>query len=252
MIAFAIRDPLGILAVVPPSQVKIKGSSPLFKSTVVPTRDEELRLIKKAQSGSIDARNELIDRNLPFVLSAARIHYRVRGKPRHLEYDDLVQACFFGMVRAIEKYDPKKSTGRFIAYAKHWVRHMMDDEIHYSKSYRVPRSVQYQYDRNKLKIDKTRLAVERFCEMSFLPEGYDVHGSETRDSLIAKEEIGVLKRALSKLSPDNLALLKERYVEGLTLREMGDKRNRTKERVRQLLKKIEDDLRESCAEYTSA
>ena len=64
-------------------------------------------------------RDELVGRNLRLVARVAR-HYRGRG----LVYLDLVQEGAFGLMRAIEKFDPAKEV-RFATYAIWWIRHAM-------------------------------------------------------------------------------------------------------------------------------
>src|SRR3989344_6905732 len=65
-------------------------------------QEEELKLIKEAQAGSIEARNKLLLANIRFIIFTAkqnRHHYDTA-----VEIRDLVQEGVFGLMRAIEKY----------------------------------------------------------------------------------------------------------------------------------------------------
>jgi RNA polymerase primary sigma factor len=62
------------------------------------------------------AREALVLHNMPLVLSIA-------GRFRHseLDYDDLIQEGVFGLIKAAERYDPKRGT-RFGTLAVWWIR----------------------------------------------------------------------------------------------------------------------------------
>ncbi|PLS81367.1 MAG: hypothetical protein CYG60_25930 [Actinobacteria bacterium] len=90
------------------------------------TREEEVllsRLSREALPGeetagaaSVDARNELVVRNLRLVVWLANKHLG-RGLP----LEDLVQEGTVGLIRAANKFDPE-SGNRFSTYATWWVR----------------------------------------------------------------------------------------------------------------------------------
>lgn len=80
------------------------------------SREEEARLARAARRGETSARDELVRRNLAFVVAIARKH---AGRGARL--DDLVQEGNVGLLRAIEKFDTKRGT-RFSTYAIWWIR----------------------------------------------------------------------------------------------------------------------------------
>src|SRR5690606_6694583 len=80
------------------------------------TREEERELALRCQAGDPRAREELITRNLPFVVAVAK---RYLGRGARL--DDLVQEGNLGLLRAVEKFDTKKGT-RFSTYSVWWIR----------------------------------------------------------------------------------------------------------------------------------
>jgi RNA polymerase primary sigma factor len=80
------------------------------------TREEEVILSKKAQKGNRAARIELVQNNLPFVVAVAKKHM---GRGARL--DDLIQEGNFGLLKAIEHFDPERGN-RFATYAVWWIR----------------------------------------------------------------------------------------------------------------------------------
>ena len=83
-------------------------------------------------------RDELVRRNLRLVISLAR-HYQDRG----IGYLDLVQEGTFGLMRAIEKFDPAKDV-RFGTYAIWWIWQAMSraQQLHGGAVIRTPTTVQ--------------------------------------------------------------------------------------------------------------
>ncbi len=82
----------------------------------VPTRDEEAALARRIRDGDEEALDELVSRNLRFVVSVAR-RYRGRG----LSLSDLVNEGNVGMIRAARRFDGERGV-RFITYAAWWIR----------------------------------------------------------------------------------------------------------------------------------
>jgi RNA polymerase primary sigma factor len=80
------------------------------------SREEERALAVRARRGNRAARDELVRRHLPLVVSFARI--QARGT---LPLEELVQEGNLGLLRAVEKYDPDAGT-RFSTYALWWIR----------------------------------------------------------------------------------------------------------------------------------
>lgn len=80
------------------------------------SREEERELAKRCRKGDPRAREELIVRNLPFVVAIARRHLN-----RGARLDDLVQEGNLGLLRAVEKFDTARGT-RFSTYAIWWIR----------------------------------------------------------------------------------------------------------------------------------
>lgn len=76
----------------------------------------ERDLAKKTSKGDPEALEELVLRNLRLVIYWAK-RYRSAGLP----LQDLIQEGNIGLMRAAEKFDPRKGT-RFSTYASWWIR----------------------------------------------------------------------------------------------------------------------------------
>ncbi len=81
------------------------------------SREEELALFRRWQlHGDERAREALVRASLRHVVAIARKHRRY-GVP----LSELVAEGNFGVVRALEKFDPTRGT-LFMTYASHWIR----------------------------------------------------------------------------------------------------------------------------------
>ena len=78
-------------------------------------------LVRRAQAGDPQAREELIQHLLPLVNSIARA-YRTTG----LEHPDLVQEGCVGILRALQRFDPDRGVP-FPAYAALWIRQALQE-----------------------------------------------------------------------------------------------------------------------------
>lgn len=80
------------------------------------TAEAERNLAKRTAKGDPRALEDLINRNLRLVVYWAK-RYRSSGLP----IQDLIQEGNIGLMRAAEKFDPRKGT-RFSTYASWWIR----------------------------------------------------------------------------------------------------------------------------------
>jgi RNA polymerase primary sigma factor len=77
---------------------------------------EEIDLAQRIERGDLDAKDELISKNVRLVVSIAR-KYQGQG----LSVNDLVQEGMLGLIRAAEKFDWRKGF-KFSTYATIWIR----------------------------------------------------------------------------------------------------------------------------------
>ena len=118
------------------------------------TFEQERELLKRAQMGNIEARNELIMHNMRLVKSIAG-HYTCAG----LDSDDLISIGSMGLIPAIEKFD-LTSTHKFSTYATYWIKQAIRREIiNQNRVVRVPANVQETYNKIRKATETLRQAL---------------------------------------------------------------------------------------------
>ena len=94
---------------------------------------QEIELARRVQRGDEAAMQELVTRNLRFVISVAK-KYQNRGLP----LVDLIGEGNLGLLTAARKFDPAHGV-KFISYAVWWIRQAILSSIaRYGRTVRVP------------------------------------------------------------------------------------------------------------------
>lgn len=88
----------------------------LIKDIPPLTREEEIKLIPKAQKGNRKARNRLINSLLKYVIKRAKAY-----RCRNLTFMDIIAEGNLGLLDAVRCYNFNKGV-RFITYATFWIR----------------------------------------------------------------------------------------------------------------------------------
>ena len=102
------------------------------------TATEERRLALRVERGDLAAKQRMIEANLRLVVHLARAYQRA---DHGLSLPDLVQEGTFGLVRAVEKFDPRLGH-RFSTYATIWIRQSISRSItNKGRPIRLPASV---------------------------------------------------------------------------------------------------------------
>jgi len=97
---------------------------------------ETAALAQRSRAGDREARNAIVEGNLPLVITVAKL-FRNRG----LEWDELVAAGNLGLIRAAEKYNPAEAM--FSTYATRWIRSVIGKELDENHLIHIPNYMLY-------------------------------------------------------------------------------------------------------------
>ncbi len=148
-------------------------------------------LLKKYRKGDHKALEMLVKGNMRLVRMIAN-RYREQG----VDIEDLVQEGTIGLMRALERYNPKRNV-HFALYAKWWIHQaVIQALINYQTTVRLPVSQVTSYR-------KVRRCIEQY-EQKY---GYEPSESEIEQLLVIDSESASF---LSRL-PDNLSKLSTSY-----------------------------------------
>ena len=97
------------------------------------SREREVELSARIQEGDMEARDELVQANLRFVIDVAK-NYQNRG----LSLSDLISAGNVGLLTAAERFDGTKGY-KFISYAVWWIKQSILQTIaEHARTVRLP------------------------------------------------------------------------------------------------------------------
>ena len=96
-------------------------------------REQEEELSARIKAGDVEARDELVQANLRFVIDVAR-DYQARG----LSLSELISAGNMGLITAAERFDGERGF-KFISYAVWWIKQSILQSIaENSRTVRLP------------------------------------------------------------------------------------------------------------------
>jgi RNA polymerase primary sigma factor len=189
----------------------IAGSTPLSAA-------EEAALARRLKAGEEEARNELVEANLRFVVAVAK-QYKNRG----LSLSELISAGNVGLITAAERFDETRGF-KFISYAVWWIRQAIMQALLEYPTVRVPTN-----RRDMLgKITRTREALQQegaAATTAQLAEKLGLPEEEVEDTLVSGQPVCSLdapfedgeERCLLDLLWDHEALSAEDRLLTLTL-----------------------------------
>lgn len=242
------------------------------------TPEEERDISVKAKAGDKDAQEKLVTSNLRLVISIAR-KYTNMGIP----ILDLIQEGNMGLIKAVEKYEPDKNI-RFSTYSTFWIKQSIlryitssrglirfpsyvYDGISRMKKYIQDYKNRYSHvpslDEICQNLDMRKKEAERYIEVleKGSSTGEEMYGEIAEycssiisddtfeDKVIAKNSNMDLMKKVNMLPSKEREVLIYRYgllnEKVLTLGEIGERMNLTKERIRQIQLEAIDRLRET-------
>ena len=241
------------------------------------TRNEELNLARRAKEGDELAKQKIINSNLRFVVSIAK-QFQNQGLPLM----DLIAEGNIGLLTAIERFDP--DTGNhFISYAVWWIRQSIMKAIsEKSRLIRLPLNrvgtlLQVEKLEEKMRNKGENLSIENIAKtlnvkdediQTVIQSSSEIQSLDSQVSsntviadLIADSSETPLESALkmdiqdivnsllSELTEKEQQIIKMRFgidtFEQMSLLEIGKRFNLTKERIRQIEKRIMEKLMNS-------
>jgi RNA polymerase primary sigma factor len=243
------------------------------------TAEEEAVLAKLVAEGDPKATEKLVKSNLRFVISVAK-EYQNQGLP----LSDLISEGNFGLIKAATKFDPTRGF-RFISYAVWWVKQAIIQSLNdNSRTVRLPVNVSNNVSKLKKlmvkfeQVNGRKPAINDILEddkgnvydMSILlhptcsslndkinEDGDEVMDVIADDSFTRPDEDIYTDEVLKSELNDTLSVLSERErkiiemyfgMDGssMTLEQIGDEYDLTKERIRQIKEKALRKLKNNC------
>jgi len=228
-----------------------------LRKTSLVEKEKEQELFKLYAIGDKNARNEIIKANIRFVVKVA-LQYRTKT----FQLSDLVSEGVCGLVRAIDSFEPSRGL-KFISYAVWWIRAYINRAI-YEKDplVKIPQNKKNEIAkciRNNEKLDDDLEILKSHNDFHIpLDSKINVFSKNTYSDILKNEKedfneesdnIGVdvfLKDIVSELDKREAKAISRIFgLENgfpMTLREVANDMNLSRERIRQLkeigLKKI--------------
>ncbi len=192
------------------------------------SREEEHSLALRARKGDVLAKQKLVQHNLAFVVAMALKHRR-----GPLRLDDVVQEGNLGLMRAVEKFDPRAGT-RFLTYAAWWIRAYIGRYLKGARSSVRPRSgnvAQPDFSLDSAIGEEEDLSyLDRVEDESPSPEDVYLSGESDRE---IRDAVGKVRKRMGDLGWDIVhSRLKQDAPK--TLAEIGKRWGVSRERVRQV------------------
>lgn len=157
--------------------------------------------LQRRLKGGVEAKQTLVERNMPMVFKIVEQQYRWRLRDGHVSTADLVQEGAYALAVAADRFDPVSNQNRFLTYAVFIVRDKLDAAVaagNMAISVPVAALKEFYSARRELTSELGRQPSELELERFFVDGVLDVSPSDSLPSLTS----GVIKiGAMSRKSP---------------------------------------------------
>lgn len=200
----------------------------LIKKNKPLTKKEEMNLWRNfKENNDLSAREKLIKANLKFVPTVAK-QFKGCGLP----FADIIEEGNIGLIKAIDRFDPKKDN-KVISYAVWWIRKCIMEAID-KKGVLDTENIDEVFINTKKSDDENK--IDNNIKY-IIPEKYET--SEDNSSMMNVKQ--VIEELFDGVPERERYIIYDYYgLDGdnpKTLDEIGSEMNLTKERVRQLNEK---------------
>ena len=180
----------------------------------VPTFEEEQELFKRIRNGDIEARNEIIERNLRFVVNIARQFIKANET---LPFPDLIQDGNLGLIEAVDNFDYTLGY-RFNTYSAYWIKsYIIMGIVNKSRIIRIPCHLHYDiFKARKIASQLQKQGIEPTSEL--LAEELGKTAKEIDESIKYNFDVSSLNKILMHENVDdsfyrNESLYESKYSE---------------------------------------
>ena len=173
--------------------------------------EEEQYCAMRAFKGDKAAKEELIRRNLRFVITCAK-HYTIKG----VSLEDLVNEGNIGITNAANRFNPEKGF-KFISYAVWYIRKEMTSFLNsHSRTIRLPNNMVDAVTKYKTKISNLEQLLQRDVCDSDIQDAYPDYTKEDLEILneLAFNEVGSLDVLVGEDGVELSQLLEDKSMGG--------------------------------------
>ena len=245
------------------------------------TKEEETKLAYRAKNNDLEARNKLVEHNLRYVISLARDYVR-KHKFYNIEFLELINEGNVGLMIAIERFDPDLGY-RLSTYSRQWIELYIARYIYKNSPLAVSEGVFFKIIKFTQAVSELKQRTRRNYSSKELSEIFNIQHETVvdylrfSDSFLSlnqpigedeEDELGDLVEDENSINPEDYAIkmviaqelrsivetlpemeqniIKLHYgldKEPLTLQEIGDIYNVSRQRISQIENKALEKLR---------